>query len=448
MSIMNMSLDTLPVELANMVFAELPYRSQLRLRATCKYMASIAENYTDYGCQLTIRGSYDRWPHDSLQMKIIPNASFRCLVNQKCRSCPTNIVTLEQLRASESNGLGFWLKRLWRIKFPRLNHYNEVAHMQNVLNILEHKGLQHTIDFEIKDTLWLVGWSFIDMVDRIKQSTLDLSVVARMIARKDFKTRSKDGAPEFSLGKFTDVKLSIPGGRKVSELFAFEDGAELRLFEMNSCGDVRSSLWGIGHMAELFSRCKTVERLHLEKLTVIVDRPLEDDDWSLQNVDKITMHNVTLRSSNRVRRSGRKGKKGSLQKSGSPFMLLDGASASEVRITNATFSKDPESKQLVLNQLSIYYSHFSPLLSSESFRKCSLEHITLVEIPPFWDRLLSLAEFKTLRTITVLVPFHQLESVYSAALNDVFTRLVESNSFLGELNLLGANNQIIRSLVP
>ncbi|KAA8907371.1 hypothetical protein TRICI_005007 [Trichomonascus ciferrii] len=442
---MNMSLEALPVELVDMVFAELPYRSQLCLRETCRYMKTIAESYTDYGCQLSVKGPYDRWAYNALQMKTIPNPGFRCEVRHRCRRCPTSVVTLEQLRASESNGLSFWLKRLWYIKFPKLNNESHVAHMRDVFNILEQKGLEQRIDLEIGDTLWLIGWSFIDMVESIKHSTLNLSVKAQMIARKDFKTRSKDGTPLFSLAKFTDIKLSIPGGRKVSELFTFDEGTELRWFEMNSCGDIRTSLWGIGHMSELLSKCNKVENLHLEQLTVTIDIPLEDDDWSLQNVESITMRNITLRPSSSVRRKGRKGAKGSLQSSGSPFIVFGGIGASELNIMDATLNRHRKSGQLFLDQLFVEYFSFSILLESESFKACPLEHITLLGVAPHWNLLLPLAELSALRTITIIVPFHHPQSmpISGLELDKTFAHLVQSVPSLYRLNVVDSHNQTI-----
>lgn len=442
-----MFLDRLPVELAAMVFAELPYRSQLCLRETCKYMASIGENYAEYGCQLAIRGRYDRWNRFSLQMKILSDASFRCKVNKKCRHCPTQIVTLDQLRAGESNGLDFWLERLFRLWFPRLNRNGELVHMQDVMDILDQKGIQRSIDFEIGDTLWLIGSTLTNVVDRIKQSPLHLSVKCEMIARKDFKTRSKDGKPEVSFGKFTDVKLSIPGGRKVSELFKFDEGTELKRFEINSCGETRPSLWATGHMVELLSTCKNVQQLHLENLTITVDVPLENEDLTMNNVGELTMHNVNIRLSNRVRRNGKKGAKGTLQKSGSPFMVFEGGNALAIHINSATFNKRHETQQLVLTQLFVPYNHFIHLLRAEAFKTSSLEHLDIVGIAPFWSSLLEVTEFTNLRSLNVVVPTRELGTIYDHALNDMFLSLAERNPSLREVNLIDSRYQLLRSLV-
>lgn len=240
-----MSLEQLPLELAEMVFDRLDGRSYLRMRHVSRTMASVAENYIgSFTCSLSVARHGSNLTAEVSRVNMEGNKVYFVFRRQP--------VSVQSVVRASVNGLGFWLKRLRQLTFDKMDSYVAVNRMKEAITVLESVGIQRRVEVAILETMWLGSPEFADAMKHLQDSKLNLAIAGKMIAKHSFKTQRSKNPNLMSLGKLINIHIQIPGNRMVSDRLVFEDGSVVDLFKITSCGDERPALWNVGAMADLF----------------------------------------------------------------------------------------------------------------------------------------------------------------------------------------------------
>jgi hypothetical protein len=420
-----MFLEQLPLELAEMVFDRLDAKSSLRMLRVCRMTANVAKSYMDrFTCILRVLSGGIDLATEFSRADTGREQDYTVFRQQA-------ISDTDLVHASD-NGLSFWLQRLRMLTVFRMDSNYSVDRFIGVITALEAIDIQKQVDVDIVRKMWLGSPEFASAMSELQATRLDLSVAGRIVAKHSFTTQRSKNSNLMSLGKMTSIHMQIPGNRMVSDRLVFEDDSVLRQFKVTSCGNERPSLWNVGAMVDLFANCNNVRLVDLRRLNISVDIPLLSADWRLSSVEKLTLTDCNFRMSNRARRRGNKGKKGSLQQAGCFVAVLEAPGIKGFPIKSATFVRDNDKQQLVLDKLNLNLvaNLTASIVTREVFRTSPVRHLTLRQGLDM-DVLHTLIDLKKLEYLYIHPPVQPMTMISQQQRQNLEARV---NQFFSELD--------------
>ncbi|KAA8915493.1 hypothetical protein TRICI_002342 [Trichomonascus ciferrii] len=416
-----MVFEQLPLELAMIVFDALDHTKILDMRLLSRGVANLTDGYIgEFSSKLDITGTGVDLTVEYTRGKTGKNRK-RALIQRRR-------VLFVNLKNATVNGLGFWLKQLKKIVFAAMDSHLWANDLNTVIVALESVEVQHQVNMEIERTMWLGSSEFGVAMEHLKKSTLNLAIEATMIAKHSFETQRARNATLMPLSKMTNIHMNIPGGRMVSDRLVFEDGHNVNLFKISSCGETRPSLWNVGSMADLFSNCNNVRHVTLHDLTITIHIPLFSADWSLSRVENLSLTNCTLKLSNRTRRKGSNEKRGTLKQARCFASVLEAPGFNTIPIASATFIRDDQRSQLVLDKLNLQCGSklTTAIVTRDAFKSSSVRHLTL-DIGLNMNVLLGFTRLKNLQYLLITPPATRMNSqerqVIESNINRLFSDL-------------------------
>lgn len=416
-----MSLEQLPLELAVIVFERLECQAFLSMRLVSRTVATLAQGYFgDFYCRLDVSRHYMHLTARSMRGqndRVLGPLLF-----------PRRQILFVNLKNATINGLRFWLRCLTEITFDRMDSHESLQDMKAICTVLESVGVLHQVRVEFAGKMWLGSFEFGDAMNHLKETKLNLAVTAEMIAKHSFETQRSKNNTLMPLSKMSKIHMKIPGNRMVSDRLVFENDRNVEKFKITSCGESRPSLWNVGSMVDLFATCNSVRHVDLNDLTITVDTPLKSADWSLSNVEVLTLTNCSLKLSTKARRRGNKEKKGSLDQARCFVAVLAAPGVDVITILSATFVRDDEQQQLVLDKLQLGNGskQTTAIVTSTVFKTCPVRHLTL-NIGINMNVLLEFAQLKNLQYLIIRPPVIQMvpqeRQALEANIDRLFTEL-------------------------
>jgi hypothetical protein len=436
-----MSLEHLPLELAMIIFNELDCRTILGMRSVNRAVASLADGYIgEFSSHLDML--------QSVELVVEFSRGNKEKEKKKQLLFPRRRVLFANLKNATVNGLDFWLKRLKKMSFASMDSSWSTTDLKMVINALESVGVQQQIRVDIARKMWLGSLDFGVAMNHLKETKINLAVTACMIAKHSFETQRAKNPTIMPLSKMTDIHMKIPGGRMVSDRLVFEDDCNVDVFKISSCGETRPSLWNVGSMVDLFANCNNVRLVTLHDLTITVDIPLISADWSLSTVEKLTLTNCTLKLSHRARRKGSNEKKGTLEQARCFVAVFEAPGFDTFPITSATFVRDEEKQQLVLDKLHLQCGNklTTSIVTHHVFKSSPISHLSL-DIGLNMNVLLEFAELKNLQYLIITPPTIRMDAqerqVLETNINRLFSELNTKCPNLVEASIQG--NQLAKS---
>lgn len=397
-----MSLEQLPPELVEMVLDNLDGIFYLRMRRVSRTMATLSGS-SRLTCTFGITPGSLRLTLEFRGANIGRNQQYFFL---RSRTLST-----KHINCANVNGLEFWLQKLRKLSFDKMEQVAVGGHISEAITALEPFNIQQRVEVAIKVSMYLGSPELAKAMKYIQNSRLNLAISCRMIAPHSFQTQRSRAPKLIYLGKVSDIHIQVPVNRMVSDRLVFEDGCDVDVFKITNYGDnppFLPSLWNLGAMVDLFSNCNNVRIVELHNLTITVDIPLLSANWSLSSVQELILINCNFRMSNRARRKGSKEEKGSLSQAGCFMADFEVPGMNWISIDLANFVRYDEKQQLELDHLQILTDHNEDqvpraIVMSEAFKASSVRHLRLhmrfdIEV------LRGLSELKNLQTLFIRPP--------------------------------------------